>query len=66
MKSEISNQRCPSCDSPSPHLHPAVQFEGEVETCSDEYHLRITNRNKPEYIKAVLRKRGLQEHQDEK
>lgn len=30
--------RCPTCNSPSPRLHPAVQFEGEVERCSDAYH----------------------------
>lgn len=30
--------RCPRCDSPSPELHPAVQFEGEVETCRHPYH----------------------------
>ena len=31
-------QRCPTCDSPKPHLHPAMQYEGEVQPCKDEWH----------------------------
>lgn len=30
--------RCPTCDSPSPEKHPAVQHEGEVQICRDDYH----------------------------
>lgn len=30
--------RCPRCNSPEPHLHPAVQFEGEVQPCNDSWH----------------------------
>jgi hypothetical protein len=31
--------RCPTCDSPSPALHPATQSEGEVtHICSDTFH----------------------------
>lgn len=52
-------RNCPTCASPSPHLHPAVQFEGDVHTCSDAYHLIPTNQNRPEYIAAVAAKRAL-------
>ena len=31
-------RKCPTCDSPSPHLHPAVQHEGEVQVCSNRWH----------------------------
>lgn len=30
--------RCPTCDSPSPELHPAIQCGGEVEVCHDPFH----------------------------
>lgn len=42
--------RCPRCDSPSPHLHPAMQFEGEVQECSDAFHDRVTPQNTAERI----------------
>jgi hypothetical protein len=29
---------CPTCDSPAPNLHPAVQHEGEVQGCDDDFH----------------------------
>lgn len=50
--------RCPRCDSTAPHLHPAMQFEGEVELCTHDFHLSETPSNKPEYIAAVLEKRN--------
>jgi hypothetical protein len=41
---------CPRCASPAPHLHPAMQSEGEVEVCSDNFHKRVTAINTPERI----------------
>jgi hypothetical protein len=29
---------CPHCQSPAPHLHPAVQAEGEVQPCAHPFH----------------------------
>lgn len=49
--------RCPKCNSSAPHMHPAVQHEGEVVLCVDAFHLRPTPQNRPEYIAAVDRKR---------
>jgi hypothetical protein len=54
-----AEDECPTCGSPAPHLHPAVQCEGEVETCPDAFHLTPTNQNSPEYIARVHAKRSL-------
>ena len=32
-------EECPRCASPQPHLHPAVQHEGEVSPCTHPWHL---------------------------
>ena len=50
--------RCPTCTSPAPHLHPAVQHEGEVEVCADSFHLSVTSQNRAEYRAKVAKKRG--------
>lgn len=49
---------CPRCGSPAPHLHPAVQFEGEVQTCPDDFHLTPTPQNTDKYIADVLAERA--------
>lgn len=41
---------CPRCHSPKPHLHPAVQVEGEVSPCPHQFHTRVTPENTPERI----------------
>jgi len=47
---------CPRCDSPQPHLHPAVQYGGEVELCTHAFHLTVTPQNTPERIASVYGK----------
>lgn len=51
--------RCPTCDSPAPHLHPAVQHEGEVQVCGDNFHKRVTNQN-PALVAAPSREERLE------
>ncbi len=46
--------KCSTCASPSPHLHPAVQHEGEVCICWDAFHKTVTPENTPERIARVF------------
>lgn len=50
--------KCATCGSPYPESHPAVQSEGEVEICTNDFHLKPSPQNRPEYIQAVLDKRA--------
>jgi len=54
---ETKLKPCPTCASVAPHLHPAMQSGGEVELCTDIFHLQPTPLNKHEYIVAVQQKR---------
>jgi len=48
--------KCPTCGSPYPQCHPALQFEGEIEICVDDFHLADTPEARP-YHSLVLDKR---------
>lgn len=37
-RGRVGGRKCPRCGSPDPKLHPAVQFEGEVQLCHHPYH----------------------------
>jgi hypothetical protein len=39
-RGSVLPRRCPTCDSPSPERHPAMQWEGEVQPCRDSWHTR--------------------------
>ena len=45
--------KCSTCNSKQPHLHPAVQLGGEVQICADAFHLTPTLQNPPQFIALV-------------
>jgi hypothetical protein len=55
------SERCPRCNSPAPHRHPAVQIAGEVELCTHAFHLQPTHQNRPAFIQAVRAKLASQD-----
>lgn len=49
---EARPHRCPTCTSPDPKLHPAMQHEAEVEICKDSWHGPVTNEATPSVEEA--------------
>lgn len=41
----MNEKLCPKCNSHSPNLHPAMQYEGEVQICSHPWHKRPIDEN---------------------
>lgn len=55
----VPDKKCPTCQSPQPHLHPAMQHEGEVQPCRDAFHLTVTPQNTIEKIEKIAKITGL-------
>lgn len=51
----MTDTKCPSCKSPAPHLHPAVQHGGEVMLCRDPFHMMVTAENTDQRRTEVAR-----------
>jgi hypothetical protein len=49
----MTPEKCPTCQSHAPHLHPAQSWGGEVSICSDTFHQIITTQNTPERLAEV-------------
>jgi hypothetical protein len=55
VEETMTEQKCPKCQSPAPHLHPAVQHGGEVGVCPDAFHSAPTPENRElERVRAEL------------
>lgn len=54
---DTPHHKCPTCTSTAPHMHPAVQHEGEVQVCLDSFHLQSTPENTPALRTLVLKER---------
>jgi len=46
-------EKCPTCGSPDPRLHPALSYGGEVSICADAFHQTVTPQNTPERLAEV-------------
>lgn len=58
-EAEEMPEKCPTCDSPSPRLHPAMQYEGEVQVCRDAWHSELPAYAKvPRATPAIVAARG--------
>ena len=55
LSQPMNKDHCPTCDSPKPNLHPAIQFEGEVSPCADAFHHQVTAENTPAKISEMQR-----------
>lgn len=43
QRAMVAAERCPRCESPAPNLHPAMQHEGEVQSCPHPWHSEAVN-----------------------